>query len=101
MNIPFLQQATLAVGGLVVLNTVMQAVWNNHSVRKIALYASLGGVLVGTVATIASIFALAIPFTYDSPHTWDEPDGLAYTFSQCAKNGVLLAIVSTIAFAII
>lgn len=96
-----LRQVSYAVAGITLINAVVQAVWNNHSIRKIALFASLGGSIVGTVATIAGLFGLIVPFTYDSPYTWDAPDGIAYQFSEFAKNGALLATISAIAFMII
>jgi hypothetical protein len=96
-----IQQASFVIGGTVILNAVAQAVWNNHTVRKIALLASFGGALAGMAVTTVGVVGLIFPFTYDSPYTWNAPEGLAYQFSQTAKTGALLTTISAVAFIII
>ena len=91
-----LQQTTLAVGGIALINAVTQATWNNRVVRVIALLTSIGGVMIGTAAIVFGLFVLIVPFTYDSPYTWDEPDGIAYQASICTKDGLLLTTASSI-----
>jgi hypothetical protein len=95
------QNVSLAIGATVIINAVVQALWNNHTVRKIALGLSFGGALTGMATTTMGVFGLIFPFTYNSPHAWNAPEGLAYQFSQVAKTGILLTTISAIAFVLI